>query len=104
MVVKPFVTQASNCILPVSVVAAILVTHPPLSQTQGTGSIPGACANAYQCGLDPVTLEPYKTNGPPVFPTDYDGSAVQDPGNYAGFDPASAPNNGEGFAKNLGVI
>jgi len=102
MVVKPFVTQASNCVLPISVVADILLVHPPLYQTQGTSSVPGACSNAYIQGLDPVTLKPYKTDGPPVYPTDYAGSPVQDPGNYAGFDPASAPNNGEGFAKNLG--
>ena len=35
MVVKPFVSQASNCILPVSVVAAILQAHPPILQSQG---------------------------------------------------------------------
>ncbi|HVP83413.1 MAG TPA: TonB-dependent receptor [Rhizomicrobium sp.] len=103
MVVKPFVTQASNCILPTYVVAAILVAHPPRGQGQGTDSIPGACANAYLKQLDPVTLEPYKTDGPPVYPTDYASGAEQDPGNYPGFDPNQPGiNNGEGFAKNLG--
>jgi len=105
MVVKPFVTQASNCILPVSVVAAILTVHPPLNQSSGTSSVPGACSNAYQFDLDPVTLNPYKTSGPPVYPVDYahiTGGVSQDPGAYQGFDPASAPNGGEGFAKNLG--
>jgi outer membrane receptor protein involved in Fe transport len=101
MVVKPFVTQASNCILPVYVVAAILKARPP-GQGNGDGSIPGACTNAYQDGLDPVTLEPFKTSGPPIFPTDYRFGNIFDPGAYAGFDPSSAPNNGEGFAKNLG--
>ena len=104
MVVKPFVTQASNCILPVYVVAAILQDKPPSAQQYGTRSIPGACANAYQFGVDPVTLEPYKINGPPVFPTDYAGDTgtLFDPGPYPGFNPATAPNNGEGFAKSLG--
>ncbi|HVP83405.1 MAG TPA: hypothetical protein VMS78_01670 [Rhizomicrobium sp.] len=102
MVVKPWVSQASNCILPTYVVAAILKARPP-GTGNGTSSVPGACANAYQAGHDPVTGEPYKTDGPPVFPTDYDSSlGLQDPGDYPGFDPASAPNNGEGFAKNLG--
>jgi len=103
MVVKPFVTQASNCILPVSVVADILLAHPPVLQEQGTNSIPGACTNAYQSGLDPVTHKPYKAN--PVYPTDYDNLSFnhsQDPGPYPGFDPATAPNNGEGWAKDLG--
>jgi iron complex outermembrane receptor protein len=103
MVVKPFVSQASNCILPIYVVAAILIARPPDSAANGTSSIPGSCSNAYQFGLDPVTDEPYKTSGPPVFPTDYATSLdMHDPGAYPGFNPATAPNNGEGWAKNLG--
>ncbi len=103
MVVKPFVTQASNCILPVAVVAAILEVNPPVAQTNGTRSIPGACDNAYNHGWDPVTLNPYKLN--PVYPTDYNGPSFggQDPGPYAGFDPHQPGiNNGEGWAKDLG--
>ena len=102
MVVKPFVTQSSNCILPVAVVADILKVIPPEGISVGTASIPGSCANAYQYGLDPVTLNPYKPN--PVYPTDYRsvGGNSQDPGAYPGFNPATAPNNGEGWAKNLG--
>ncbi len=101
MVVKPFVTQASNCILPVYVVAAILKAYPPGTQANGTASVAGACSNAYQYGVDPVTDLPYKAN--PVFPTDYhqNGIDFNDPSPYPGFDPASAPNGGEGFAKDL---
>ena len=103
MVVKPFVTQASNCILPVYVVAAILKAMPPTNQQYGVASIPGACTNAYQDGLDPVTRNPYKTD--PIYPTDYNMSGVAapvfDPGPYPGFNPASAPNGSEGFAKDL---
>jgi outer membrane receptor protein involved in Fe transport len=105
MVVKPFVSQASNCILPVYVVAAIIKARPPVGQENGTSSVPGACANAYLKGLDPVTLLPYKADGPPVFPTDYGpgGLTLHDPGPYPGFDPSQPEiNNGEGFAKNLG--
>ena len=103
MVIKPFVTQASNCILPEYVVAAILLVKPPEGQGYGVGSIPGACSNAYQYQWDPVTDKPYKAN--PVFPTDYKhdvAGPLFDPGPYPGFDPASAPNGGEGFSKNLG--
>jgi len=105
MVVKPFVTQSSNCVLPISVVAAILTVHPPIAQGEGTNSIPGACDNAYNHGVDPVTLEPYKPN--PIFPTDYLGGGSidpsKDPGPYPGFDPHQPGiNNGEGWAKNLG--
>ncbi len=105
MVVKPWVSQASNCILPVYVVAAVLKARPPDGAANGTASIPGVCSNAYQYGLDPVTLKPYKTDGPPVFPTDYGpgGITLNDPGVYPGFDPHQPGiNNGEGWAKNLG--
>jgi iron complex outermembrane receptor protein len=102
MVLKPFVTQASNCILPVSVVTAILKAFPP-GQQSGLNSLTGACTNAYQSGFDPATGEPYKAN--PVYPTDYHNAPTAngsvDPGAYPGFNPATAPNNGEGWAKNL---
>jgi len=119
MVVKPFVTQASNCILPIYVVAASLLAHPPVLQGEGTAAIPGLCEHAYADGLDPVTGEPYKAS--PAFPTDYNqhyGIGVFNPGPYPGFDPISndpnvdpntvnnglglAPNDGEGWAKPLG--
>jgi hypothetical protein len=103
MVVKPFVTQSSNCVLPVYVVAAILKARPPTGVSNGTTSIPGACGNAYHDGLDPVTLEQYKAD--PEFPTDYNtnsGLILNDPGIYPGFDPLGAPNGGQGWAKNLG--
>ena len=103
MVVKPFVSQASNCILPVYVMAAILRARPPSGSGTGVSGIPGACSNAYQFGYDPVTNEPYKAN--PKFPDDYgniEAAGIMDPGPYPGFDPATAPNNGEGWAKKLG--
>ena len=101
MVVKPFPTQASNCILPKYVVAAILVARPPLGASNGTASIPGACLNAYQHNVDPVTGNQYKAA--PVFPDDYSSSLdMHDPGAYPGFDPATAPNGGEGWGKPLG--
>jgi outer membrane receptor protein involved in Fe transport len=109
MVVKPFVTQASNCVLPIYVVAELLST---ISPTAPTG-INQACTEAYAAGNDPETLETYVAN-----PGTAQGTPVPD---YPGFDPRAgtpgdpytgqntfnghdygpAPNNGQGFDKNL---
>ena len=98
IVVKPFVTQASNCILPVYVVAAILAASNNVGGlTPNEGGVGGACEKAYAGHLDPLA------GGSTAFlPPGY---------NYPGFDPVSptatndgagpAPNNGEGFDKKL---
>jgi iron complex outermembrane recepter protein len=88
MVVKPFVTYASNCILPVYVVAAELESN--------SDSLFNFCGYAYGEHVDPVV----KSTTPNPLPA-----------GYPGFDPVSpdatnngagpAPNNGEGFDKNL---
>ncbi len=100
LVVKPFPTQASNCVLPNYVIATLIDggTYDPFE----------ACEFAYNQHLDPVTLEPYTPN-----PTGLGGIGYQNggapigtfpiPANYVGFDPSNPSiNNGEGFAKNLG--
>ena len=129
IVIKPFVTEPSNCILPDYVVAALLYTFPAL----GNPAV-SACGSAYDAGGDPVTatilgVPTYQYNvAHGVYPI-----ALHNPGNptisYPGFDPLAgavdpatgtipdpytgqntynghdygpAPNNGEGFAKNLG--
>jgi iron complex outermembrane receptor protein len=79
MVVKPYITQTSNCVLPTDVVNEFLARG---------GGLQLACLAAYSDGLDPVTEAPYAPN-----PAGYPG--------YAGFNPATAPNSGEGFFKNL---
>jgi len=99
-VLKPFVTQASNCILPTYVVAEMLLTD--------STRIADACGTTYGLELDPVTNLPYVPNptercsealptnvwGPNCGPSTISG--------YAGFDPTQpAINNGQGFAKNL---
>ena len=91
IVVKPFVTQASNCILPTYVIAASLEAGAP--------GVEDYCVLTYQAHVDPITELPYTPN-----PTVFNGSiaAFQVPG-YSGFDPATAPNNGEGFDKDLSV-
>ncbi len=104
MVYKPFVTTASNCILPLYVVAALLQnTH---------AADPNACNNAYNNHLDPVTILPYVPN-PTVtcgdcgtLPPGYSGfdpvsATAENPDNYLGINAGPAPNNGEGFDKNL---
>ncbi len=80
MVVRPFITATSNCVLPTYVVNELLA-HSGLTI---------ACTQAYAEDLDPVTGAPYVPNPDPV----------NLPG-YVGFDPKTAPNNGEGFTKNL---
>ncbi len=81
MVVRPFITATSNCILPTYVVNELLA-HSGLTI---------GCTQAYSEDLDPVTGKPYVPNPDPK----------NLPG-YIGFDPTTAPNGGEGFFKNLG--
>ncbi|HVT23349.1 MAG TPA: TonB-dependent receptor plug domain-containing protein [Rhizomicrobium sp.] len=113
VLVKPFVSQASNCVLPVYVVAYLL--NPIVTSSY---AIPQACGYAYANHNDPVTNREYES--PPV------GNTVQGrpipPGTYPGFDPLAgsdadhpytgqntwngidygpAPNNGAGFYKDL---
>ncbi len=88
LVVKPFVSETSNCILPKIVINEILAGH-------GI-STPYACPAAYSLLIDPVTFGSYVAN-----PTsDIWGNAITD--GYPGFNPAAAPNNGEGFSKDIG--
>jgi iron complex outermembrane receptor protein len=78
--IKPFVTETSNCIFPTDVVYELLVTD----------GLSGACISTYGLKYDPVTEAGY---------TPY---PLGD--SYAGYDPNNLPagiNNGEGFAKNL---
>jgi outer membrane receptor protein involved in Fe transport len=77
LVVKGYITQTSNCILPVAVINEI-------------NNLVQSCLSAYANRNDPVTAHPYVAN---PNPTRWPG--------YAGFDPDTAPNNGEGFAKDL---
>jgi len=110
-VIKPFATQASNCILPNYVLAALLIEqftsifqdpNNPYPTRQG-GVGPFACDVAYNNHVDPVTNRAYLANptGLSTAPVTI-GDQAPIPAGYPGFDPSTAPNNGEGFAKNLG--
>ncbi|HEY5238909.1 MAG TPA: TonB-dependent receptor [Rhizomicrobium sp.] len=117
MVMKPFITQASNCVLPKYVVAGILNT--PDFFTTGVlvdvSDIAWACGNAYTLHLDPVTLLPYTQDPTISARKDNFGNSYIPPG-YHGFDPLSVdpnapanvnnglglpPNNGQGFDKDI---
>ena len=94
-IAKPFVTQASNCIFP-GYVAQYLI--------HGGGASPGpsACALAYLADEDPLTGKTYKQD-PTVCLSWFGGSDTSSacPPGYPGFDPSTAPNDGEGFSKDL---
>ena len=97
MLVRPYPTQTSSCVVPTAVVNQVLSAFraenggnnsTPASAVPGNnlyfdGDGPQAlsllCIYAYGFGIDPGT--PF--------------------GISTGFNPATAPNNGEGFAKNL---
>ncbi len=110
MVVKPFVTESSNCILPTYVVAAMLEEGSRQTATTNPWSEAFACAQAYNTHVDPVTLYSYMPNPTGAGGIGYENCGTSGnqcggftiPSGYIGFDPTTAPNNGEGFAKNLG--
>jgi outer membrane receptor protein involved in Fe transport len=105
IVVRPFPTQASSCILPLYVYLDSSVVAVPTQNTPGGvrnagnpgGGGPGGCELAYLRGVDPQTELPYVPN-----PTVSDGPPVS-PG-YPGYDPNLdvGQNHGEGFFKQLG--
>jgi iron complex outermembrane receptor protein len=85
VVVKPFPSETSNCILPASVVLALIQAFPapdPLER-----GLSGGCDAAYSPG---------------GFIGEGQGNTL-DQATFAsvGFNPATAPNNGEGFTKDL---
>jgi len=108
IVVRPFPTFASNCILPTYVIAAFLteVNSGP-DKYQATSNLSEACGNAYSNNLDPLTDLPYEPgpNLPACNSSDCNvlGHHLQaPPPSYIGFNPSTAPNLGEGIAKNVG--
>ncbi|MGE5500485.1 MAG: TonB-dependent receptor domain-containing protein, partial [Ignavibacteriales bacterium] len=103
VIVKPFPTFPSNCILPADL---FIATNPDGSQyVYNVGGVggghPGACEMAYVLGLDPITGLPYTPN-PTQVSTDGMLSSLQLHPGYAGFNPFQPDiNNGEGFYKDL---
>ncbi len=108
LLVKPIITQASNCVLPSYVVSFLLA--------QWAYGLPTACGVAYYSQFDPVTNRTYTADpatvatGDPIAPGAYPGfdPLAGTPGHpytgqnsFGGIDYGPAPNNGTGFAKNL---
>jgi outer membrane receptor protein involved in Fe transport len=88
MVLKPFLTSTSNCIFPSSVIRQLILNNPqPNDATAAFNGVVHACDTAYG-----ATVQTPFNFGPP----DLSGAGV------TGFDPSLSPNNGEGFAKDLG--
>jgi len=88
MVVKPFLTSTSNCILPSSVVRQLIENNPqsPADTALLNGLVVG-CDIAY--GSSTAGFAKFFN------PNLSDFGVV-------GFDPTQSPNNGEGFSKDLG--
>jgi len=107
MVIRPYPTQASNCIVPTYVVTALLQNPDPFAAGLGLATTCGASygGTTVQGVLqfrDPVSALPYVPD--PTLTSDYySGGAGQPfiPAGYPGFDPLTAPNGGEGFNKDL---
>jgi outer membrane receptor protein involved in Fe transport len=96
VLVRPFPTFASNCILPVSVFMAQDSNGDPTILSPGgiSGGNVGPCERAYQLGQDPVTSQPYDPDfTPPPNRPDYPG--------FNPFDESQGHNFGEGFYKDL---
>jgi len=87
MIVRPYVDETSNCILPTYVVKAVLLANSTPSLF-GTG-LDGACDAAYTPNGG---IEAIFANG---------GAQTKALFAEIGFDPSTAPNNGEGFTKDL---
>ncbi len=105
VVVRPFPTFASSCVLPTFVFANPDGTIGRVGGVGGGGM--GGCEGAYLLGLDPVTGHPYvdltQNPAPSGNPNGYANQLNTHPG-YPGWDPTLdyGNNNGEGFFKALG--
>jgi len=127
VVVRPFPTYTSNCILPTWLMVGSGYAWDGTSYSQQnvpvalggvTGGNPGGCELAYSLGWDPVTEKPYVLNPDPstaynhqnVDYAAWNSDLSHYPGwptgvplgtTYPGWNPATAPNHGEGIDKDL---
>jgi iron complex outermembrane receptor protein len=99
MVIKPFVTQTSNCVMPVYVIAEMLRTGDSIGYD--SDGINHVCENAYILGIDPAGayVGPDYPGFDPRAGTPGDPYTGQN--TYNGVDYGPAPNDGQGFDKNL---
>jgi outer membrane receptor protein involved in Fe transport len=109
VVVSPFPTFPSNCVLPAFLYAGTSGYYNGMFGTYGVpilvnlgnpgGGGPGGCEYAYLFGVDPVTLMPYVADPTEAF---HPGALPSHP-DYPGWDPTVdyGNNKGEGFFKDL---
>jgi outer membrane receptor protein involved in Fe transport len=102
MVVKPFLTQTSNCILPASVINQLISVF----RADNGGNNSTSAASNPDDGLSNQQNLYFKGDVNPLATACFEAYTFgNDPGAFegiaTGFDPATAPNSGEGFAKNL---
>ncbi len=88
IVEKPFVTQASNCVVPVYTIQEGFIV--------GCGAYISYAPDSH---MDPITNLPYVADPTIRYRPDLDEYASIS--GYSGFDISSAPNGGEGFDKDL---
>jgi len=102
VVVRPFPTAASSCVLPVYVFTDPVNGGYFKNAGSQSGGGPGGCELAYLQDLDPRTRLPYNPSDHQTYAS---GTLAPYPG-YAGFNPDDESvfqhNHGEGFFKNLG--
>jgi outer membrane receptor protein involved in Fe transport len=109
VVIRPFPTYPSNCVLPLAVFDNGIDNSTFLRYPWFGGGNPGPCELAYTFGLDPVTYLPYVANPTvtqgifgDIIPIDTAPSYQRYIG-YPGFNPDDPiHNHGEGFFKELG--
>jgi iron complex outermembrane recepter protein len=82
VVVKPYITETSNCIFPAATIRQA-IEHSQMNG--GSFFLTGLLCDAYNPSLDPAISH-----------------AIMNLTGIAGYDISIAPNNGEGFAKDLG--
>ena len=102
IVVKPFPTFPSNCILPSALYTPEngSLFGPLIGLGGPNGGNPGGCELAYFMGVDPGTENPY--SDPPDLSGHGSVGFWNVPSDYPGFDPNQPGiNHGEGFYKDL---
>ncbi len=99
IVVKPFPIYPSNCVMPSYLWTRGGVGVGQVGNVNGSGNS-GPCDVSYFQGLDIFTMQPYEPfpDGGPSWSNAGFGANYP---NYPGYNPAWAPNNGEGFSKDL---
>ena len=113
VVMRPYVQQASNCVIPDYVAGALAISY--AGSGEGDDEATAACGYTYVSHTDPMTELPYVANPtvnarygviPPGYPGfDPDAGTPGHPYNgqntYNGIDYGPAPNGGAGFSKDL---